>query len=161
MLEDGQQSQFIASTHDPALVSNIPREQIRLFRAVGNRITAEIPSINTQGRGIGALLTTELWGLETQLDDRTQWLIDEQHELAGYPDLNDEDRARLRTINEELDTLEFATERRDPVVALFLSELARRRRALIGAASSETPPSAAEFEAMVSQLFDERFSRDP
>ena len=52
MLDDGQQSQFIASTHDPALVSNIPREQIRLFRNVDGRITAEIPDVDLRGRGL-------------------------------------------------------------------------------------------------------------
>lgn len=159
MLEDGQRSQFIASTHDPALVSNIPRERIRLFRKDGDRITAETPDVDPRGRGIGGQLTTELWGLETQLDKRTQELIDEQHELAGYPELDDVDQQRLRQVNEELDQLDFATERRDPVVALFLSELARRRRQLIEAAGSGAPVPAAEFEALVSQLFDERFSQ--
>ncbi len=158
MLDDGQQSQFIASTHDPALVSNIPREQIRLFREVGDRITAEIPDVDPRGRGIGAQLTTELWGLETQLDERTQRLIDEQHELAGYPELDDDERTQLRGLNRELDQLDFATERRDPVVALFLDELRRRRRALIEAAGSDTPPTPEQFAAMVSLLFDERFS---
>ena len=119
MLEDGQRSQFIASTHDPALVSNIPRERIRLFRKDGDRITAETPDVDPRGRGIGGQLTTELWGLETQLDKRTQELIDEQHELAGYPELDDVDQQRLRQVNEELDQLDFATERRDPVVALL------------------------------------------
>jgi hypothetical protein len=41
------------------------------------------------------------------------------------------------------------------VVSLFLSELARRRQELIEAARSEAIP-AAELEALVRQLFDER-----
>lgn len=159
MLEDGQRSQFIASSHDPALVSNIPQDQIRLFRGVDDKTTAEAPDVDPQGQGVGALLTSELWGLETQLDDKTQRLIDEQHELAGFPELNDIERQRLRQVNEELVKLDFATERRDPVVALFLSELARRRRGLIEAAGSGTPIPTAELEALVRQLFDERFTR--
>jgi len=155
MLEDGQRSQFIASTHDPALVSNIPREQIRLFRRQGAKVVADVPDVDPRGRGVGALLTTELWGLATQLDEDTQKYIDEQHELAGYPDLNDIERDRLQQVSEELDKRDFANERRDPVVSLFLSELARRRQELIEAARSEAIP-AAELEALVRQLFDER-----
>jgi hypothetical protein len=159
MLEDGQRSQFIASTHDPALVSNVPQERIRLFRREGDKIIAETPDVDPQGQGIGALLTTELWSLETQLDEKTQELIDQQHELSGYPELSDVEREQLRRVNEELDKLDFATERRDPVVALFLSELARRRRELIEAAGSGTAVPTAELEALVRQLFDERFSQ--
>jgi energy-coupling factor transporter ATP-binding protein EcfA2 len=157
MLEDGQRSQFIASTHDPALVSNVPQERIRLFHSEGARIIAETPDVDPQGMGVGALLTTELWGLETQLDASTQQLIDEQHELAGYPQLSDVERERLRQVNEELDNRDFATERRDPVVALFLSELARRRQELIEAAGSGAPIPADEIEALVRQLFADRF----
>ncbi|MEU3702752.1 AAA family ATPase [Streptomyces anulatus] len=160
MLEDGQNSQFIAATHDPALVSNIPREQIRMLRgSAAGVISAEMPTVDPRGRGIGGLLTTELYGLDTQLDDHTQRLIDDQYELARSPVLNEEDNRRLRSINNELESLGFDTIRRDSVVSLFLAELDLRRKELLDRAGSADPPSEEEFNLMVRRLFDEKFSR--
>ncbi|MEW2567805.1 AAA family ATPase [Streptomyces sp. NPDC047070] len=160
MLEDGQNSQFIAATHDPALVLNIPREQIRMLHgAATGLLRAEMPTVDPRGHGVGGLLTTELYGLDTQLDDHTQRLIDEQYELARASALNEEDTRRLRSINEELESLGFDTIRRDSVVSLFLAELDLRRRDLLNRAGSADPPSDEEFALLVRRLFDEKFSR--
>ncbi|MGN5381026.1 AAA family ATPase [Streptomyces lasalocidi] len=160
MLEDGQNSQFIAATHDPALVSNIPREQIRMFHgSTAGPIRAEIPTVDPRGHGVGGLLTTELYGLDTQLDDHTQRLIDAQYELSRVPILDEEETRRLRSINRELESLGFDTIRRDAVVSLFLAELDLRRKELLQRAGSADPPSAEEFTLLVRRLFDEKFSR--
>ncbi|MEU1921099.1 AAA family ATPase [Streptomyces albogriseolus] len=160
MLEDGQNSQFIAATHDPALVLNIPRGQIRMLHgsSVG-AVRAEMPTVDPRGHGVGALLTTELYGLSTQLDDHTQSLIDMQYELSRMPALNEEDNRRLRSVNQELESLGFDTIRRDKVVSLFLAELDRRRKELLRSAGSADPPSSEELAAMVRRLFDERLTR--
>lgn len=160
MLEDGQDSQFIAATHDPALVLNIPREQIRILHGSTAALTrAEMPTVDPRGHGVGGLLTTELYGLNTQLDDHTQRLIDIQYELSRTPVLNEEDNRRLRRVNEELESLGLDTIRRDSSVSLFLAELDRRRKELLKRAGSADPPSAEEFALMVRRLFDEKLSR--
>ncbi|MFF2250353.1 AAA family ATPase [Streptomyces sp. NPDC058142] len=160
MLEDGQNSQFIAATHDPALVLNIPRDQIRMLHgATASAVRAEMPTVDPRGHGVGALLTTELYGLSTQLDDHTQRLIDIQYELSRIPALNEEENRRLRSVNQELESLGFDTIRRDSVVSLFLAELDRRRKELLRRAGSADPPSSEELAAMARRLFDERLTR--
>jgi energy-coupling factor transporter ATP-binding protein EcfA2 len=160
MLEDGQNSQFIAATHDPALVLNIPREQIRILHGpLAGDVRAEMPNIDPRGHGVGGLLTTELYGLSTQLDDHTQRLIDIQYELSRTPALSEAENRRLRSVNQELESLGFDTIRRDPVVSLFLAELDRRRRELLRRADSADPPSPEEFSTMVRRLFDEKLSQ--
>jgi predicted ATPase len=160
MLEDGQKSQFVAATHDPALVSNIPQQQLRILRSpVPGTIVAEVPSIDPRGYGIGNLLTSELYGLTSQLDDVTRDLIDEQYELVGRGQLGEEDLIKLGEVNATLDSLGFATTRRDPVVSLFLAELDKRRKELIERASGGNPPSQGELASLVARLFDERLTR--
>ncbi|MFE2930710.1 AAA family ATPase [Streptomyces sp. NPDC059278] len=160
MLEDGQKSQFIAATHDPALVSNIPREQLRILRCASDgTTTARIPAVDHRGRGIGGILTSELYELTSQLDTYTQQLIDEQYELSSSRSLTPEELDKLRDINNRLATLGFATSRRDEVVALFLAELDRRRKDLLALAAGEDPSCAEEIADLVSQLFDERLTR--
>ncbi|MFJ4380448.1 AAA family ATPase [Streptomyces albidoflavus] len=160
MLDDGQRSHFIAATHDPTLVVNVPREQIRIVRsASAGRTTAHTPETDPRGHGIGGLLTSELYGLETQLNQQTQQLIDRQYELLPLAEQDADARAELERITSALEGFGFATARRDHTVALFLAELARRRRDLIEAAGSDTPPDPHEVAEMVRLLFDERFSR--
>ncbi|MFF4814555.1 AAA family ATPase [Kitasatospora sp. NPDC001309] len=155
MLEDGQRSQFIATTHDPALVSNIPREQLRILRRTeGGATRAETPADDPRGRGVGGILTSELYGLTSQLDTHTQQRIDEQYELSRRPSLTSEDRKRLRELREELEALGISTYRREKPVELFLAELDRRRKELLMRADGDNPPTSEELSALASQLFD-------
>ncbi|MEU9534756.1 AAA family ATPase [Streptomyces sp. NPDC048213] len=160
MLDDGQQSHFIAATHDPTLVTNVPREQIRIVRRTSaDRTAAHAPETDPRGRGVGGLLTSELYGLETQLDRQTQQLIDRQYELLPLAEQDSDARVELEQITSKLDDFGFATARRDHTVSLFLAELARRRRDLIKAVGGGVPPDSREVAEMVRLLFHERFSR--
>ncbi|MFJ9477482.1 AAA family ATPase [Streptomyces mirabilis] len=160
MLDDGQQSHFITATHDPTLVANVPREQIRIVRKTASgRTVAHVPETDPRGRSVGGLLTSELYGLQSQLDQHTQHLIDRQYELLPLADQDPDARAELEQLTSALDDLGFATDRRDHTVSLFLAELARRRRDLIAAAGSGILPDSHEIAEMVRLLFDERFSR--
>ncbi|MGY1501323.1 AAA family ATPase [Streptomyces sp. QTS52] len=152
-------SQFIAATHEPLLVANMTRRQIRLIGTdTDGRTTAVTPSTNPRGQGAGGLLTTDLFGLRSQLDEYTQGLIDQQYELLPAAADDPAKRAELRDVTAKLDALGFSTANRDPLVSAFLAELHRRRRALVEVAGSVDPPSPEQLEALVAQLFDERFS---
>lgn len=156
VLGDGQLSQFLAATHDPLLVANIPREQIRLLRDSGGTIVAETPETDPQGRGIGGILISELYGLATHLDLATQRLLDDQYELLGSNSLDRQGQARLAQVTTELDELDFATAHRDPTISAFLAELDRRRRHLIELAR-EGQRSERSLADEARRLFDERF----
>ncbi len=159
VLGEGQDSQLIAATHEPLLVANMTRTQIRVVATnVNGQATALTPQANPRGQGAGGLLTTDLFGLRTQLDEHTQELIDQQYELLPAAAHDPAKQADLRDVTAKLDALGFSTAARDPLVAAFLAELHRRRRALVEAANSANPPSPEELETLVSQLFNEHFS---
>ncbi|MGW2918976.1 AAA family ATPase [Streptomyces angustmyceticus] len=154
-----QDSQFITATHEPLLVSNMTRQQIRIVATDREgQATAVIPEATPRGQGAGGLLTTDLFGLPSQLDEHTQELIDRQYSLAPEATRDPERQEELREVTDELDALGFSTANRDPLVAAFLAELHRRRRALVEAATSANPPPPQLLEAMVAELFNEHFS---
>jgi energy-coupling factor transporter ATP-binding protein EcfA2 len=153
VLEDGQRSQFIAATHEPLLVANVSRQQIRVLRERDGTIVAETPEVDPRGRGVGGILTSELYGLPTHLDLSTQEMLDAQYDLLGRPLLTADDQAELADLTSKLDDLDFAVAHRDPTVSAFLAELDRRRRALIREAGSQD----VNIEAVARLLFDERF----
>jgi predicted ATPase len=158
VLGECRDSQFIAATHEPLLVANMNREQIRVVSFTDGAATAVIPTANPRGQGAGGLLTTDLFGLPSQLDEYTQALIDRQYDLLSEVERDEDKRAELAEVTVRLDSLGFSTAMRDPLVSAFLAELHHRRRALIEAADSADPPSPQELAAIVARLFDERFS---
>ncbi|MBL1120202.1 AAA family ATPase [Streptomyces sp. 110] len=152
-------SQFLTATHEPLLVANMTREQIRVVTTDDEgQATAVIPRTNPRGQGAGGLLTTDLFGLPTQLDEYTQELIDRQYALLPEAEHDPVKQAELRDVTAQLDAMGFPTSNRDPLVASFLAELHRRRIALVEAARGPNPPSPDELQALIAELFDERFS---
>lgn len=68
--EVDQNSHTIIATHDPLLVAGLRRQQIRvLTRGKDGKVSADQPEVNPRGRGVAAVLTSPLYGLESQLDD--------------------------------------------------------------------------------------------
>ncbi|MCX5072677.1 AAA family ATPase [Streptomyces sp. NBC_00513] len=159
MLGDGQRSQFIAATHEPLLVSNMLRQQIRVLgTGADGQTTVLTPDTNPRGRGAGGLLTSDLFHLRSQLDEHTQDLIDTQYHLIPVAEDDPAARQKLQEVTDRLDGLGFATRHRDPVLSSFLAELHRRRTELIERARSGDAMSE-EIETTARFLFDERFTR--
>jgi len=62
-------SHTILATHDPMLVAGLCREEIRVLTRLGNgKITAAQPEEDPRGTGVAGVLTSPLYGLESQLD---------------------------------------------------------------------------------------------
>lgn len=64
-----QNSHTLLATHDPLLVAGLRREEIRaLYRGSSGRIVAEQPEESPRGTGVASVLTSPLYGLDSQLD---------------------------------------------------------------------------------------------
>jgi len=76
-------SHTIIATHDPLLVAGLRREQICvMIRSKDGKITASHPETSPRGRGIAAVLTSPLYGLESQLDNFSLRVLKKIYELS-------------------------------------------------------------------------------
>lgn len=67
--EIDKNSHTILATHDPLLVSGLRKDEIRvLYRNEYGQIVAREPDESPRGRGVAGVLTSPLFGLESQLD---------------------------------------------------------------------------------------------
>ena len=123
-------SHVVMATHDPLVVSSLTKEQVRiLYRdEESGRIQAEQPRDDPRGMGVAGLLTSDVYGLRSQLDLHTLGLLERQRELAARVHLDDAASRDLERISEQVHRLGFTRATRDPEYELFLNAIADWRR---------------------------------
>jgi hypothetical protein len=127
----------IMATHDPLVVSGLTKEQVRIMLrdTPGAPIRVEMPDMDPRGMGVNGLLRSELYGLRSALDLPTLEKIDERDAIRTKQkrlqkkgkDLNKKDRLKLIRLSDELATLGFTRDFRDPIEQQFADAMARRR----------------------------------
>ncbi|MEU1685324.1 AAA family ATPase [Micromonospora sp. NPDC005707] len=116
-----ERSHVLMATHDPLVVGGLLKNEVRILeRDPNGRSRAVEPWDNPRGMGVGSLLTSDVYGLRSQLDLPTLRILDEKRRLAARSDLSDEERDRLDALNEQLEELGLLTEERDPEYQEFL-----------------------------------------
>jgi predicted ATPase len=133
----GENGHVIMATHDPLVISGLTRQQVRvMLRDTPDApIRAEMPEMDPRGMGINGLLRSELYGLRSALDLPTLEKIDERDAIRAKQkklltqgkDLSDKDRLRLIQLSDELSSLGFSRDFRDPIEQHFADAMARRR----------------------------------
>jgi len=91
-------SHTILATHDPLLVAGLVKEEIRvLTRTSKNGVVAIEPEESPRGTGVANVLTSQLYGLESQLDNFSLKVLKRMYEVSmmeNYP-LRERHLARL------------------------------------------------------------------
>jgi predicted ATPase len=88
-----QNSHTIIATHDPLLVAGLRKEEIRvLTRNSEGRIVATEPDESPRGKGVASVLTSPIYGLESQLDPFSLRVLKRMYEVS----LSDPGRKRTR-----------------------------------------------------------------
>ena len=113
---------FLVLTHDPVVISGLVRTQVFLANGDGSgRSTFEHPIRHPRGQGIANLpCSSEFFGLPSSLDKKTQGLMDERLKLSLKESLTEEDKQRLRDLNQKLEILQPGISERDPAFVAFL-----------------------------------------
>ena len=76
-------SHTILATHDPLLVSGLSKNEIRvLHRNENGQIVAKEPDESPRGRGVAGVLTSPLFGLESQLDPYSLKVLRKIYEVS-------------------------------------------------------------------------------
>lgn len=100
-------STVFLATHDPILISGFEKEQVLIADTPGGALTYSHPTEAPQGLGVGGILTSDMFGLMTTLDQKTSEIIARRRALLEVEDPSDEELKLLNNLNEELDQLGY------------------------------------------------------
>jgi len=120
-----RRSTVLMATHNPVMISGLTRDQVLLAHPPSNGAsTFTRPMRNPRGQGVANLLCSqEFFGLPSSLDKETQKLLDERLGISIKQDLTDEERTRLKELNEQLEiTMAPGISERDPEYVKYLRE---------------------------------------
>ena len=126
-----EKSHFIICTHDPLLIGGLLRSQVQIFEkdSETGKILAGPPEQDPKGMGVAALLTSELFGLSTTLDQETQSKLDRKRELyikSLKDELSSKECEEMRRLSDELGSLDFTKTTRDPLYDKFVRAIMSR-----------------------------------
>jgi ABC-type multidrug transport system ATPase subunit len=120
-----KRSQIIMTTHDPLTIAGLTRDQVRVMYKdeTTNLISARTPEHDPKGMGVSGILTSDLFGLRSDLDLETLKLLDEKRELGAKEQLSDEDKLRLKQLRVELKDVDMSVRARDPLYKEFIKAM--------------------------------------
>ena len=113
-------------------------------------IIAEPPELDPQGLGIAGILTSDMFGLGSTIDEPTLQKINRRlHLHASRETWSDQDREEYDKLSDELARLGFNREFSDPYFEQFAAAMARRHEATV---EKLTPTEQKELDAYADNL---------
>ncbi|WP_421315818.1 AAA family ATPase [Aeromonas veronii] len=104
-------SHILLTTHNPLAIAELDREQVQILRMSKEneqrRIVACYPEMAPRGMGYAAIVTSDMFGIASSLDQPTQLLLETQRAFAAKETLSVQEQRDLDCINEQLDRLGF------------------------------------------------------
>lgn len=104
-------SHILLTTHNPLAIAELDREQVQILRMAkqeGQRqIVACYPEMAPRGMGYAAIVTSDMFGIASSLDQPTQLLMEQQRSYSAKQSLTKNEQHKLDEINGKLDRLGF------------------------------------------------------
>lgn len=117
---DEDKCQIIMTTHNPLTIAALTKKEVRVMQTADDeQIKVSEPYADPRGLGFTSTLT-EIFGLPSTLDPKTQKQIDERNRLARMEERSEKQERMLIELNGKLDRLGFMHESRDPLYDDFL-----------------------------------------
>lgn len=114
---------IVMVTHHPLAIAELTRKQIQVLHRGANGISyAEKPAESPIGMGINGILTSDMFGMATTLDQHTSNLIEDRRTILEKEALNEEDKLELRRLNSLLERLGYGYTHPDEDYRQFLIE---------------------------------------
>lgn len=119
-------SHVIMATHDPLVLAGLVAKQVHVMRRdEGGRITVTHPEKDPMGMGVSALLTSDIYGLRSELDPRTLAKLDLRRRLTFKKNRSQQEEETLADLNEWIRMKDFTRSDPDPMFALFEKAMAK------------------------------------
>ncbi|MGB1292197.1 MAG: AAA family ATPase [Pseudoalteromonas sp.] len=126
-------SHLLMVTHHPLAIAELKKEQVQVMkRGEEQQITAKMPDESPRGMGINLILRSDIFGLQTTLDDDTNQKLTARNALAAKEILSkdkifreeglapEDEEQYLSRLNTELEGLGFNLATDDPDYLEFL-----------------------------------------
>lgn len=159
---DGSTSHIVLSTHNPLAVAELAREQVQILYRDPEylTITSHLPAHDPRGMGYSGVVTSDMFGLASSLDKRTQRRLEIYRILATIKERTRFQELRFQVVQNWLEKDRFVVNQRDADYQRYLEIRAKllgkevdenHYRSLVKKALSLT---ADERERLAQQAFD-------
>ena len=151
---DDHNSHLVMATHDPLVIAALKREEVLVMsRDEDGYISANYPELDPQGLGVAGILTSDMFGLSSTIDQPTLDKINRRLQLNAQRDTwSEAERQEYAMLSDELARLGFNREFSDPYYERFAAAMARRHEATVG---NLTPDEQIELDTYADQLLAE------
>lgn len=112
---DGSSSHIVLNTHNPLAVAELSREQVQILYRDPEylTITSHLPKFEPRGMGYTGIVTSDMFGLPSSLDSRTQRRLEIFRFLASKKKRTPFQELRFCVIQDWLDKDRFKLNQRD------------------------------------------------
>lgn len=112
---DEASSHIVLNTHNPLAIAELSREQVQiLYRDPEySTISAQLPEHDPRGMGYSGIVTSDMFGLASSLDKRTQRRLELFRALASKKDKTSIENLRYAVIQKWLEADRFKLNQRD------------------------------------------------
>jgi restriction endonuclease S subunit len=156
--EEQQTSQILMSTHDPLVIASLFKEQIHLLKRDWQTGICKWgqPSIDPRGLGFTGILTSEMFGMRSDLDEETLADLDSKVRIiAKEGSLTPAENLELEKINQRLEDAGFQKAFSDPYYAAFIRAWSRRHSDLMAGIQFVNPEKQAEIDRIAREVLEE------
>jgi len=153
-----QTSQILISTHDPLVIASLVKEQVHLLKRDWQTDACKWvrASVNPRGLGFTGILTSEMFGFRSDLDEETLADLDNKVRLvAKEGQLTPEETAELETVNKRLEQTGFEKAFSDPYYAAFVRAWARRHYELMAGQTFLSSEQKEEIDRIAREVLEE------
>lgn len=98
-------AQFVVTAHSPLVVQASQNENIVVLRREGDHVVIDNDVETVRGWRVDQVLTSDLFGLKTARPPEFDEIIERRNDLLAKPSLNAEDRAQLRSLEDQIEEL--------------------------------------------------------
>lgn len=113
--EGENNSHIVLTTHNPIAIAELTRDQVQILSRDDETrvIKSHKPHYDPQGMGYAGIITSDMFGLGSSLDKRTQRRLEKYRALASIEDKSRFEELRLQVISEWLENDRFTMTQRD------------------------------------------------
>ena len=102
-------SHVIMITHNPLAIAELQKEQVQImWRDSKFNVYADEPHEDPRGMGYAGILTSDMFGFGSTLDDYTTNLLRERRDVLEKDSLTDKDKEKLSELNNKIESMGFS-----------------------------------------------------